>query len=37
MEAVLEDPYILLANQKISNVQDLLPVLNQVMQSTGPF
>ena len=37
MEAVLEDPYILLANQKISNVQDLLPVLDQVMQSNRPL
>ena len=37
MEAVLEDPYILLANQKISNVQYLLPVLNQVMQSNRPL
>jgi len=36
-EAVLENPYILLANQKISNVQYLLPVLNQVMQSNGPL
>jgi len=31
-EAVFEDPYILIANQKIGNVQDLLPVLNQIMQ-----
>jgi chaperonin GroEL len=37
MEAVLEDPYILIANQKIGNVQDLLPVLNQVMQSGKPL
>jgi chaperonin GroEL len=37
MEAVLDDPYILLANQKISNLQDLLPVLNQVMQSNRPL
>src|SRR4051812_13420487 len=37
MEAVLDDPYILIANQKISNVQDLLPVLNQVMQSKRPL
>ena len=36
-EAVLENPYILLANQKISNVQYLLPVLNQVMQSNRPL
>jgi len=32
MEAVLDDPFILIANQKIGNVQDLLPVLNQIMQ-----
>jgi chaperonin GroEL len=37
MEAVLDDPYILLANQKISNVQNLLPVLNQVMRSNRPL
>jgi chaperonin GroEL len=33
METVLDDPYILIANQKIGNAQDLLPILNQVMQS----
>ena len=33
MEAVLEDPYILIANQKIVGVQDLLPVLEKVIQS----
>jgi chaperonin GroEL len=33
MEAVLEDPYILIANQKIGSVQDLLPVLEKVIQS----
>jgi chaperonin GroEL len=32
MEGVLEDPYILLANQKIGNVKDLLPILEKVMQ-----
>jgi chaperonin GroEL len=32
MEAVLEDPYILIANQKIGSVRDILPVLEQVMQ-----
>ncbi len=37
MEAVLDDPYILIASQKISNVQDLLPVLNQVKQSNRPL
>jgi chaperonin GroEL len=36
-EAVLDDPYILIANQKIGNVQELLPVLNQVMQSNRPL
>ncbi|HYP24764.1 MAG TPA: chaperonin GroEL, partial [Actinomycetota bacterium] len=33
MEAVVEDPYILIAQQKISSVRDLLPVLEKVMQS----
>jgi chaperonin GroEL len=33
MEAVLEDPYILMANRKIGSVQDLLPVLEKVIQS----
>ena len=33
MEAVLEDPFILLANRKIGSVQDLLPVLEKVIQS----
>jgi chaperonin GroEL len=33
MEAVLEEPYILLANQKISAVKDLLPILEKVMQT----
>ena len=37
MEAVLEDPYILIANQKISNVKDLLPILEKVMQSGKPL
>ncbi|CAN5871644.1 MAG: chaperonin GroEL [Acidimicrobiia bacterium] len=32
-EAVLENPYILIANQKISSVNDLLPVLERVMQA----
>jgi chaperonin GroEL len=32
-EAVIEDPYILIANQKISSVNDLVPVLEKVMQS----
>ncbi len=33
-EAVLEDPYILIANQKIGSVQDLVPVLEKVMQTS---
>ena len=37
MEAVLDDPYVLIANQKIGNVQDVLPLLNQVMQSNKPL
>jgi chaperonin GroEL len=37
MEAVLDDPYILIANQKVGNVQDVLPLLNQVMQSNRPL
>jgi chaperonin GroEL len=37
MEASLDDPYILIANQKIGNVQDVLPLLNQVMQSNRPL
>ncbi len=32
-EAVFEDPYILIANSKISNVKDLLPVVDKVMQA----
>jgi chaperonin GroEL len=37
MEAVLEEPYILIANQKIGSVRDLLPVLEQVMQGGKPL
>jgi chaperonin GroEL len=37
MEAVLEEPYILLANQKISAVKDLLPVLEKIMQTGKPL
>jgi chaperonin GroEL len=37
MEATLEDPYILIANQKIGSVRDLLPVLEQVIQSGKPL
>ena len=33
MEAVLEDPYILITDKKISNIQDILPVLEQIVQS----
>ncbi|HVD71486.1 MAG TPA: chaperonin GroEL [Actinomycetota bacterium] len=36
MEAVLEDPYILIANSKVSAVKDLLPVLEKVMQAGKP-
>ena len=36
-EAVLEDPYILVVNQKISNVKDLVTVLEKVMQSGKPL
>lgn len=36
-EAVLEDPYVLVVNQKISNVKDLVPVLEKVMQSGKPL
>jgi chaperonin GroEL len=37
MEAVLEDPYILIVNSKISAVKDLVPVLEKVMQSGKPL
>jgi len=37
MEAVLEDPYVLIANQKIGAVKDLLPVLEQVIQAGKPL
>ena len=37
MEAVLEDPYILVANQKIGSVRDVLPVLEAVIQSGKPL
>ena len=37
MEAVLEDPYILLVGSKISAVRDLLPVLEKVMQTGKPL
>ncbi len=35
MIAVLEDPFILITDKKISNIQDLLPVLEQIMQVGG--
>ena len=35
-EAVLDDPYILIANQKISSVNDMLPVLEKIMQTGKP-
>jgi chaperonin GroEL len=37
MEATLEDPYVLIANQKIGSVRDILPVLEQVIQSGKPL
>ena len=37
MEAVLEDPYILIVNSKIGNIKDLLPILEKVMQSGKPL
>ncbi len=37
MEAVLEDPYVLIANQKIGSVRDVLPVLEQVIQAGKPI
>jgi len=37
MEATLEDPYILIANQKIGSVRDVLPVLEAVIQSGKPI
>jgi chaperonin GroEL len=37
MEAVLDDPYILIVNKKISSVQELLPLLEKIMQSGKPL
>jgi chaperonin GroEL len=37
MEAVLDDPYILVANEKIGGIKDVLPVLEQVMQAGKPL
>ncbi len=37
MEAVLDDPYVLIVNSKISSLKDLLPILEKVMQSGKPL
>src|SRR5947208_9763247 len=37
VEAVVEDPFILVANQKLGGIKDLLPVLEQVIQSGKPL
>jgi chaperonin GroEL len=37
MEAVLDDPYILIVESKISSVKDLLPLLEKVMQTSKPL
>ena len=37
MEAVLSDPFILLTDQKITNVQDMVPLLEEVMRSGRPL
>ena len=37
MEAVLNDPYIMLTDQKISNVQDMVPLLESIMRSGRPL
>src|SRR5437868_2204343 len=37
MEAVLDEPYVLIANQKIGSVRDLLPILEQTMQGGKPL
>ncbi len=37
MEAVLEDPYILIHEKKIGSIKDLLPLLEKVMQSGKPL
>jgi chaperonin GroEL len=37
MEAVLDDPYILIVNSKVSSLRDLLPVLEKVVQSGKPL
>ncbi len=37
MEAVLENPYILITDKKISNIQDILPLLEQILQQSKPL
>lgn len=37
MEAVLKDPYILITDQKVTNVQDMIPLLEEVMRSQRPL
>ncbi len=37
METVMEDPYILIANSKITNIKDLVPILEKVMQTGKPL
>ena len=37
MEAVLEDAYVMIANSKISNIKDMLPILEKVMQTGKPL
>ena len=37
MEAVLNDPYILLTDQKITNIQDMVPLLEEIMRSGRPL
>jgi chaperonin GroEL len=37
MEAILEDAYVLIANSKISNIKDLVPILEKVMQAGKPL
>jgi chaperonin GroEL len=37
MRATLEEPYILLHEKKLSNLQDMLPILEKVVQSSRPL
>ncbi|WP_026961823.1 chaperonin GroEL [Alicyclobacillus herbarius] len=37
MEAVLDDPYILITDKKVSNIQEILPVLERVVQTSKPL